>query len=218
MKRRRRRFTIVASSTLPGYRARAIRQRGEDVYHGLETGTSTVAAADAAGNENVAAEVQVVRLEEHGTNSNQFRCWVISTASHDQVRSAATLQRWKHLWRVSPQGNNDWVALPSWELLEFSTSPFALFCDDTSALDVKGVKDKSEPGLLIADGGGAFPLRKYYLVAKTSSLVLAGSNAAARASPSWTVRISSALEREGTVNTLAHVLLRSRAVSAGTTA
>ena len=187
----------------------------------METGSPTVAAAaDAAGNENVAAEVQVVRLEEH---EYQFKpipvLGNLNSVTSAKVRSAATLQKDGNIFGVfSPQGNNDWVALPSWELLEFSTSPFALFCDDTSKLDVKGVKDKSEPGLLIADKAqDDIPLRKYYLVAKTSSLVLAGSNAAAESVSIMDGKDILKLEREGkSVNTLAHVLLsRVRAPSRG---
>ena len=185
----------------------------------LETGTSTVAAADAAGNENVAAEVQVVRLEEH---EYQFKpipvLGNLNSVTSAKVRSAATLQKDGNIFGVfSPQGNNDWVALPSWELLEFSTSPFALFCDDTSTLDVKGIKDKSEPGLLIADKAVTTPaFGKYYLVAKTSSLVLAGSNAAAESVSIMDGKDILKLEREGkSVNTLAHVLLCVRAPSRG---
>ena len=185
----------------------------------METGTSTVAAADAAGNENVAAEVQVVRLEEH---EYQFKpipvLGNLNSVTSAKVRSAATLQKDGNIFGVfSPQGNNDWVALPSWELLEFSTSPFALFCDDTSKLDVKGVKDKSEPGLLIADKAVTTPaFGKYYLVAKTSSLVLAGSNAAAESVSIMDGKDILKLEREGkSVNTLAHVLLCVRAPSRG---
>ena len=161
----------------------------------------------------------MVRLEEH---EYQFKpipvLGNLNSVTSAKVRSAATLQKDGNIFGVfSPQGNNDWVALPSWELLEFSTSPFALFCDDTSTLDVKGVKDKSEPGLLIADKAVTTPaFGKYYLVAKTSSLVLAGSNAAAESVSIMDGKDILKLEREGkSVNTLAHVLLCVRAPSRG---
>jgi hypothetical protein len=185
----------------------------------METGSSTAAAVEASGDENVAAEVQVVRLEEA---EFQFKpipvVGNINTVTSAKIRTAATVQKDGNIFGVfSAQGNSDWVALPAWELLEFSTSPLALFCDDTSKLDVKGVKEKSEPGLLIADKAVTTPtFGKYYLVAKKSSLVLAGSNAAAESVSIMDGKDILKLERDGkSVNTLAHVLLCVRAPSRG---
>ena len=117
----------------------------------------------------------------------------------------------------SPQANTDWVALPKWDLLLQAVAPFALFIDDTSKTDIEGVKDKAEPGLLISDKSDNSPrFGQYYLVAKTSSLVLAGSNAAAETVSVMDGKDILQSERDGKkINTLARVLLCVRAPSRG---
>ena len=165
------------------------------------------------------AELQVVRLEEAEFlfipmpvigNLNKV------TAA--KVRTAGVLEDTGNIFGVfSPQANTDWVALPKWDLLLQAVAPFALFIDDTSKTDIEGVKDKAEPGLLISDKSDNSPrFGQYYLVAKTSSLVLAGSNAAAETVSVMDGKDILQSERDGKkINTLARVLLCVRAPSRG---
>jgi hypothetical protein len=135
-----------------------------------------------------------------------------------KVRTAGVLEDNGNIFGVfTPQANTDWVALPQWDLLVDAEAPFALFIDDTSKTDIEGVKDKSEPGLLIADKAKNSPsFGAYYLVAKTSSLVLAGSNAAAETVTVMDGKDILQSESAGKkVNTLARVLLCVRAPSRG---
>lgn len=183
--------------------------------------TAGPAAANASrvADEDIKAEVQVVRLEEAEV---AFRPLPVvgnlSKVTSAKIRTAGTIERDGNIFGVfTPQSNTDWVALPQWELLSTSTAPFALFVDDTSKTDINGLKEKAEPGLLIADKGESTPrLGYYYLVSKKSSLVLAGSNSAAETVSVMDGREILTLERNGkSVTTLARVLLCVRAPSRG---
>lgn len=186
----------------------------------VNAGTSLNNASESANEENAAnAELQTVRLEEEELG---FRPVPVignyNKLTSAKVRTAGVFVKDGHLFGVfTPQGNTDWVALPTWELLLDSGEPFAMFCDDTSKLPVEGIKDKSEPGLLVADRKANSPsFGKYYLVSTKSSLVMAGSGSNAETVSIMDGKDILAAERAGKpVTTLARVLLCVRAPSRG---
>ena len=172
-----------------------------------------------AGDENITAEVQIVRLEEEELGYRPVPVvGNLSRVTSAKIKTAGTIEKDGNLFGVfSPQSNTEWVALPNWELLACSITPLALFVDDTSKTNINGIRDKAEPGLLIADRGEQTPrMGRYYLVSKKSSLVLAGSNAAAESVDVMEGAEVLQSERNGKpVTTLARVLLCVRAPGGG---
>jgi len=186
----------------------------------VNAGTSMVKASERANEESeVKAELQTVRLEAEELG---FRPVPVvgnyNRLTSAKVRTAGVIVKDGNLFGVfTPPGNTDWVALPTWDLLLDAGEPFAMFCDDTSKLPVEGIKDKSEPGLLVADRKANSPsFGKYYLVSTKSSLVMAGSGSNAETVSIMDGRDILAAERAGKpVTTLARVLLCVRAPSRG---
>ena len=183
---------------------------------GLSAG---VAGASSASEEEFEAAVQVVRLEEAEMAYRAIPVLgSLSKITSAKIKTAGTLERTGDIFGVfKPSGNSDWVALPNWDLLVDSGEPFAMYCDDTSKLDVGGIKDKSEPALLIADRKSTTPsMGRYYLVGKKSSLVMAGSGGNAETVEIMNGKDILAAERNGkSLNTLARIVLAVRAPSRG---
>jgi len=189
-----------------------------ELYVSQINGTALVGDA-VDGEEQIEAAVQVVRLEEAEMAYRAIPVLgSVSKITSAKIKTAGALQKTGNIFGVfTPQGSSDWVALPNWDLLVDTAEPFAMYCDDTSKLDVGGIKDKSEPALLIADRKSTTPaMGRYFLVSKKSSLVLAGSGSNAETVEIMNGKDILAAERSGkALNTLARIVLCVRAPSRG---
>ena len=195
-----------------------------ELYVSQINGPAGAVAAAAAGGasateEEIEAAVQVVRLEEAEMSYRAIPVLgSLSKITSAKIKTAGALERTGDIFGVfKPTGNSDWVALPNWDLLVDSGEPFAMYCDDTSKLNVGGIKEKSEPALLIGDRKSTTPsMGRYYLVSKKSSLVMAGAGGNAETVEIMNGKDILAAERNGkALNTLARIVLAVRAPSRG---
>ena len=79
-----------------------------------------------------------------------------------------------------PQGAKEWIAMPAWAALASAQIPFAILVSNTGKLSGAGdLSQREEPATLVVDKAANTPgPGNYYLVARESSIQLAGGKGA----------------------------------------